>query len=96
MTGGFRSRKGVAGALDSNACDLVGIGRPAVKYPELPSSIMLNEGVRDDEARFDVECAPGGGWLASKVQSVGAGAETVSSHPLIEVNLYHHIGREVI
>ncbi|KAI1024063.1 hypothetical protein LB504_004994 [Fusarium proliferatum] len=76
VTGGFRSRKGVAGALDSSACDLVGIGRPAVKYPELPRKIMFNENINDDEARFDVESAPGGGWLASKVRSVGAGAET--------------------
>ncbi|KAF5638844.1 hypothetical protein F25303_7552 [Fusarium sp. NRRL 25303] len=76
VTGGFRSRKGVIGALDSNACDLVGIGRPAVKYPELPRKIMFDENINDDEARFDVESAPGGGWLASKVRSVGAGAET--------------------
>ncbi|EWY83200.1 hypothetical protein FOYG_13045 [Fusarium oxysporum NRRL 32931] len=76
VTGGFRSRNGIAGALDKNACDLIGLGRPAVKYPQLPSQIMFNKDVRDDEARFDVESAPGGGWLASKVRSVGAGAET--------------------
>lgn len=90
VTGGFRSRNGVAGALNDNACDLIGLGRPAVKYPELPRKIMFNEDISDAEARFDVESAPGGGWLASKVRSVGAGTETVSSHPLIEVNLYHH------
>ncbi|KAF5648067.1 NADH oxidase [Fusarium sp. NRRL 52700] len=76
VTGGFRSRNGIAAALDSNSCDLIGLGRPAVKYPELPSIIMFNEDISDDEARFDVESAPGGGWLASKVRSVGAGAET--------------------
>ncbi|KAL5592129.1 hypothetical protein FOVSG1_011018 [Fusarium oxysporum f. sp. vasinfectum] len=76
VTGGFRSRNGIAGALDSNACDLIGLGRPAVKYPELPSQIMFSKGINDGEARFDVESAPGGGWLASKVRSVGAGAET--------------------
>ncbi|KAF5537583.1 NADH oxidase [Fusarium mexicanum] len=76
VTGGFRSRKGIAGALNSNACDLIGLGRPAVKYPELPNKIMFNENISDAEARFDVESAPGGGWLASKVRSVGAGAET--------------------
>ncbi|KAF5978882.1 NADH oxidase [Fusarium coicis] len=76
VTGGFRSRNGVAGAIVSNACDLIGLGRPAVKYPELSNKIMFNEDISDDEARFDVESAPGGGWLASKVRSVGAGAET--------------------
>ncbi|KAH7470445.1 hypothetical protein IWW34DRAFT_806164 [Fusarium oxysporum f. sp. albedinis] len=76
VTGGFRSRNGIAGALDKNACDLIGLGRPAVKYPELPSQIMFKKDIRDDEARFDVESAPGGGWLALKVRSVGAGAET--------------------
>ncbi|KAF5253135.1 hypothetical protein FANTH_1966 [Fusarium anthophilum] len=76
VTGGFRSRKGIAGALDSNACDLIGLGRPAVKYPELPSTIVFNENVSDAEARFNVESAPAGGWLASKVRSVGAGVET--------------------
>ncbi|KAI1047375.1 hypothetical protein LB505_012755, partial [Fusarium chuoi] len=76
VTGGFRSRNGVAGALNDNACDLIGLGRPAVKYPELPHKIMFNEDISDAEARFDVESAPGGGWLASKVRSVGAGAET--------------------
>ncbi|EMT71670.1 NADH oxidase [Fusarium odoratissimum] len=95
VTGGFRSRNGIAGALDSNACDLIGLGRPAVKYPELPSQIMFSKGISDGEARFDVESAPGGGWLASKVRSVGAGAETVSSCPLIKANLYCHL-RHVI
>lgn len=87
VTGGFRSRNGVAGALNDNACDLIGLGRPAVKYPELPSKIMFNEDISDAEARFDVESAPGGGWLASKVRSVGAGAETVSLRRLIETVL---------
>ncbi|KAF6517930.1 hypothetical protein HZS61_002008 [Fusarium oxysporum f. sp. conglutinans] len=76
VTGGFRSRNGIAGALDKNACDLIGLGRPAVKYPGLPNKIMFNKDISDDEARFDVESAPGGGWLASKVRSVGAGEET--------------------
>ncbi|KAF4440219.1 hypothetical protein F53441_12361 [Fusarium austroafricanum] len=76
VSGGFRSRNGVNGALDSGACDLIGVGRPAVKYPNLPAQIMFNGNINDTEARFDVEAAPGAGWLASKVRSVGAGAET--------------------
>lgn len=81
VSGGFRSRNGVDGAIHSDACDLVGIGRPAVKYPDLPTQIMFNKNINDIKARFDVEAAPGAGWLASKVRSVGAGAETVRLLP---------------
>jgi 2,4-dienoyl-CoA reductase-like NADH-dependent reductase (Old Yellow Enzyme family) len=88
VTGGFRSRSGVTGALDNDACDLIGLGRPAVKYPDLPSQIMFNKGISDEEARFDVESAPGGGWLSSKVRSVGAGAETVSAYPFFDPKLH--------
>ncbi|KAF4335812.1 NADH oxidase [Fusarium beomiforme] len=76
VSGGFRSRIGINGAIDNSACDLIGVGRPAVKYPDLPTRIMFNDSISDTDARFDVEAAPGAGWLASKVRSVGAGAET--------------------
>ncbi|KAF2269838.1 FMN-linked oxidoreductase [Lojkania enalia] len=76
VTGGFRSRRGVNLALETGACDLIGIARPAVKYPELPNAIVFNSRLLDEEARFDVESAPSPGWIASQVRSVGAGAET--------------------
>lgn len=79
VTGGFRSRGGVVKALEEGACDAVGLGRPAVAFPELPSKIVLNDKLPDEEARFDVEPAPAvPGWIASRIRSVGAGAETVS------------------
>jgi 2,4-dienoyl-CoA reductase-like NADH-dependent reductase (Old Yellow Enzyme family) len=77
LTGGFRSRQGIENALVSNSCDLVGLGRPAVKHPELPLSTILNEKLPDEDARLDVEKAPSLGWIATKIPALGAGAETV-------------------
>ncbi|KAH8649732.1 hypothetical protein BGZ60DRAFT_463079 [Tricladium varicosporioides] len=76
VTGGFRSRNGVNSALQKGACDLIGLARPAIKYPDLPNEIVFNDDLLDGEARFDVEPAPSRGWIATKIRSVGAGAET--------------------
>jgi 2,4-dienoyl-CoA reductase-like NADH-dependent reductase (Old Yellow Enzyme family) len=50
VTGGFRSREGMKAALESNACDLIGIGRPAAIYPHWPKDVILNEEVEDKDA----------------------------------------------
>ena len=52
---------------------MVGIGRPAVKYPHLPKMALSDDGAQE---RFDVETAPSPGWIGTKIRSVGAGAET--------------------
>lgn len=83
VTGGFRSRLGIQTALASEACDLVGIGRPAIKYPHLPRDIVFNDNLPDEEARFDIEATPSGGFLASRIASVGTGAESVSQFLLV-------------
>lgn len=49
VTGGFRTRKGMNAALEDNACDLIGIGRPAAICPDLPH-LLLDENVSDDKA----------------------------------------------
>jgi tRNA-dihydrouridine synthase len=90
VTGGFRSRQGVSNALEDGACHAVGLGRPAVKFPDLPDKIMFNDELDKEEARFDVEVAPVPGWIATKIRSVGAGAETVSGRPRRE-HLAHPI-----
>ncbi|KAL2202239.1 NADH:flavin oxidoreductase/NADH oxidase-like protein [Sarocladium strictum] len=74
LTGGFRSRAAIHSALESGACSMVGIGRPAIKYPDLPRMALSQQGTA--EARFDVEAAPSPGWIGTKIRSVGAGAET--------------------
>ncbi|EGU82082.1 hypothetical protein FOXB_07405 [Fusarium oxysporum f. sp. conglutinans Fo5176] len=77
LTGGFRSRTATVTALDSGTCSAVGIGRPAVKYPDLPNSIVLNKEAHTNQlGRFDVETAPSPGYIATKIRSIGAGAES--------------------
>lgn len=50
LSGGFRSRTGMADAIDSGVCDLIGLGRAAVLEPELPRKVLLNPEVSDDAA----------------------------------------------
>lgn len=42
VTGGFRSAKGMIDALNSGACDFVGLARPFAVDPDLPNSAMQN------------------------------------------------------
>lgn len=42
LSGGFRSRTGMADAIYSGTCDLIGLGRAAVLEPELPRKVLLN------------------------------------------------------
>lgn len=50
VTGGFRSRRGMNEAILSNACDMVGIGRPICLQFNLPE-ILLDENISDENAR---------------------------------------------
>ncbi len=50
LSGGFRSRTGMADAIDSGVCSLIGLGRSAVLQPDLPAAILLNPSVPDEEA----------------------------------------------
>ncbi|KAH7014744.1 hypothetical protein EDB80DRAFT_864182 [Ilyonectria destructans] len=67
VTSGVQSQQGVENAL-ARACDAVGLGRPAVKFPDLPDKIMFNGDLADAEARFDVEAAPSQGWIGTKIR----------------------------
>ena len=49
---GFRSRVGMADAVESGICDLVGLGRAAVLQPDLPIKILLNPAVKDSDGQF--------------------------------------------
>ena len=40
VTGGFRTAAGMQAALDSGACDMVGLGRPMALEPDLPQRAM--------------------------------------------------------
>lgn len=50
LSGGFRSRTGMADAISSGACDLIGLGRTAVLEPDIPKRLLLNTSLTDDEA----------------------------------------------
>ncbi|KAJ9326978.1 hypothetical protein DTO027B5_5576 [Paecilomyces variotii] len=74
LTGGFRSRQGAEAAVKENACDLVGIGRPACVNPRF-AHLLLDEGTKDEEAQLPLEKAPVPTlmkWLPVKIQSAGA------------------------
>ena len=77
LTGGFRSRTGAESAIKENACDLIGIGRPAAidaKFPQL----LLDESVPDEKAQLLLNKVPAPfitRFLPTKI--IGAGLETV-------------------
>ncbi|KAF2739351.1 NADH:flavin oxidoreductase/NADH oxidase-like protein [Polyplosphaeria fusca] len=66
VTGGFRSRKGMQAALDSKACDLVGLGRPAAAFPHLPTDVLLNKVVEDKDAVADLSVVKPG-WFVRRI-----------------------------
>lgn len=78
LTGGFRSRAGAESAIKENACDLVGIARPAAVNPRF-AALLLDEGTRDEDAQISLDKVRPG-WLPTLLRSqiLGAGAESVS------------------
>ncbi|KAI9036401.1 FMN-linked oxidoreductase [Aspergillus affinis] len=84
LTGGFRTRAGAEAALSQNACDLIGIGRPAAVAPHFPN-LMLDEEKGADEAGLRLgKVKDEGPWvgrvvsvvLGKLVRGVGAGIES--------------------
>jgi 2,4-dienoyl-CoA reductase-like NADH-dependent reductase (Old Yellow Enzyme family) len=85
LTGGFRSRRGMQDALDSGACDMVGVGRPSVIWPRWAKEVLLNKEVEDGDARVDLEFVKPTGlaaWVPLKL--VGLGADVVSEGELLQ------------
>lgn len=74
LSGGFRSRTGMADAIASGACQLVGLGRAAVLEPELPAKVLLNPDHHDDTALATPHVIRGQ-WLAKAIpiKVVGSG-----------------------
>ncbi|KAL7929225.1 FMN-linked oxidoreductase [Trichoderma chlorosporum] len=58
VTGGFRTREGMEAALREDACDIVGIGRPAALNPSLPKNLIFNKEVKSEDARAFTRKAP--------------------------------------
>lgn len=74
LSGGFRSRTGMADAIFSGACDLIGLGRTAVLEPDIPKRLLLNEELGDDEALARPHIVKGQ-WFSNMipVKVVGSG-----------------------
>ena len=78
LTGGFRTRAGVASAIEDNACDLVGLARPAVINPKFPH-LLLDESVPDEKAQLPLNKVPPPFYVRFlPLYLVGAGLESVS------------------
>lgn len=73
LSGGFRSRVGMADAVESKTCDLIGLGRAVVLDPHLCRDILLNPEVSDTDA-FAASHAINGRWIIPwlPVKAVGA------------------------
>ena len=78
LTGGFRTRAGAEDAIKQNACDIIGIGRPAAVNPKFPQ-LLLDESLSDGEAGLPLKKV-GLPWYARliPIKVIGAGAESVS------------------
>ncbi len=62
LSGGFRSRTGMADAIYSGACDMIGLGRAAVLEPELPRAVLLNPAY-DDKGSVAISHIIRGQWF---------------------------------
>ena len=74
LSGGFRSRIGMADAIESGACQLIGLGRTAVLEPSLPRETLLNPEVPDDHG-LALPHVVRGLWLANMIPAkvIGGG-----------------------
>ncbi|KAF4976015.1 hypothetical protein FZEAL_7271 [Fusarium zealandicum] len=77
VTGGFRTRAGMEAALNEGACDLIGIGRPAILNPSLPLNTILSTEVPSEDAKVYARKVQTP-WLLKRFgpKSVGAGVES--------------------
>ena len=77
VTGGFRTRQGMNEALRSNACDFVGIGRPACLQMDLPK-ILLDRQLADEDARaLSYEIRGKDLFHFIPIQTIGSGIGTM-------------------
>ncbi|KAK4047695.1 hypothetical protein OIV83_005203 [Microbotryomycetes sp. JL201] len=76
VTGGFRTRSGMADALHSSSTDLIGLGRPAAADPLLPLT-LLDESVPTHLARAP-KYSHKSGWIRYiPIPLVGPGISTI-------------------
>ncbi|KAK3706961.1 hypothetical protein LTR37_012460 [Vermiconidia calcicola] len=73
LSGGFRSRTGMADAIQSGACDMIGLGRAAVLQPDLPREVLLSPAY-DDDGSFAKSHIIRGQWLGRFIPAKVVGA----------------------
>jgi len=73
LSGGYRSRVGMADGIESGVTDLIGLGRAAVLEPELPRDKILNANVSDEDA-FGISFQLKGQWLPAMIPAKVVGA----------------------
>jgi 2,4-dienoyl-CoA reductase-like NADH-dependent reductase (Old Yellow Enzyme family) len=61
VTGGFRTAAGMAAALESGACDVIGLARPLCTDADAPNELIT--GARDRVAGWEDVLRLGPGWL---------------------------------
>jgi len=80
LTGGFRTKKGMESALQSNSLDLIGLGRPFVLYPELAADVF-NQKSSDFKVDFRrthvkmVDAALNLIWYEAQMKRLGNGLD---------------------
>lgn len=74
LSGGFRTRVGMAASIYNGLTDLCGLGRAAVLEPDLPAKVLLKDEVKDERAMAKPHMVKGlwlANWVPAKV--VGSG-----------------------
>jgi 2,4-dienoyl-CoA reductase-like NADH-dependent reductase (Old Yellow Enzyme family) len=59
VTGGFRSRRAMDEALESGACDIIGLARPLCVRPDLPNELLEGEDVAAKAYEKSLAIGPG-------------------------------------
>ena len=75
VTGGFRTASGMVEALEAEELDLIGIGRPLIADPSIPSRLIAGELEKapTPEATLDVfHLLP---WCYMQIERMGNGLE---------------------
>jgi len=80
LTGGFRTKKGMESALESNSLDVIGLGRPFAIYPALPADLFNNRAsdFKVDFRRTNVKAIDAALnliWYEAQLERLGKGLE---------------------
>ncbi len=99
LTGGFRSASGMAAAIDSGSVDVVGIARPLVIEPELPTRLLTGQATSYDARPRTIGIARLDGatellWHSTQLWRLADGKDPAPGrHPL--VTLTHYFSRQI-